>query len=235
MSNITMYDRLSEPFPAEMEREVQKGGARLIYIPISEVINRMNRIFGPLGWSQKVNFCSRDEKDPNWVIAHVTVTAEIIGDNGLITKASHDGFGGVEVKYKKNGEILDLGNDYKGAVSDAVKKACQHFGIGLYLARDVTAIEVDEASHGETPEMLELREAYNRFRDIRETLTPDQVAKLKEYWSSYSDNRPTPKPSEFTIQELKAMTVEALRISLNGEMLVDTSEEEKTTKSTKDK
>lgn len=217
------YDLLSEPFPAEMEREVQKGAARLIYIPISEVINRMNRIFGPLGWSHQVISCGRDSENPEWLIAHVRLNVRLTDTNGEKVVTSHDGFGGVEIKRKKNGEPLDIGNDYKGAVSDAVKKACQHLGVGLYLARDINAIEIDDASHSQPEVNTEHREAYNGFKAVRETLTGAQVEMLKKYWDEYSGGRPTPKPTEFTIQELKALTVEALRISFSGETLVDTS------------
>lgn len=225
-SQNEIYDLLSEPFPMEMEREVQKGAARLVYIPISEVINRMNRIFGPIGWSHQVISCGRDSDNPEWLIAHVRITVKFKNDSGEEVTTFHDGFGGVEVKRKKNGDPLDIGNDYKGAVSDAVKKACQHLGIGLYLARDVSAIEIDDASHSQTEEISELKEAYTAFKAVKDMLTPEQVDKLREYWSKYSDNRPIPKPSEFTVQELKAMTVEALRISFNAETLVDTSAED---------
>lgn len=221
-----IYDLLSEPFPVEMEREVQKGSARLIYIPISEVINRMNRIFGPLGWSHQVISCGRDSENSEWLIAHARITVQITNDKGERVITSHDGFGGVEIKRKKNGEPLDIGNDYKGAVSDAVKKACQHLGVGLYLARDINAIEIDEASHSQTEEMSELKEAYNGFKAVKDTLSAAQVDKLRDYWHKYSDGRPIPKPSEFTVQELKAMTVEALRISFDGETIVDTSDDD---------
>lgn len=225
-----IYDLLSEPFPAEMEREVQKGSARLVYIPISEVINRMNRIFGPLGWSHQVISCGRDPENSEWLIAHVRITTKITDDRGEQVVTSHDGFGGVEIKRKKSGEPLDIGNDYKGAVSDAVKKACQHLGVGLYLARDISAIEIDEASYSsQTEEMSELKEAYNGFKAVKDTLSAAQVDKLRDYWNKYSDGRPIPKPSEFTVQELKAMTVEALRISFDGETIVDTSDSDPVT------
>ena len=35
----------------------------------------------------------------------------------------------------KTGKYLDLGDEYKGAVSDALKKALMSFGIALYRAR----------------------------------------------------------------------------------------------------
>jgi hypothetical protein len=39
---------------------------------------------------------------------------------------------------------------------------------------------------------------------------------LRTYWSTWSDGRAIPKPSEFTIKELEVLTVEALRIHLGG-------------------
>ena len=141
-----LYEKLSDPFPIEMERQVKKGGASLTYIPISEVITRMNRIFGPCGWSHTVVSCERDKNDPEWVIAHVRVDVYDEGATSMF-HTSHAGFGGTKIKRTKSGDILDLGDEFKGAVSDALKKACQHLGVGLYLARDADAIEMDEVIH----------------------------------------------------------------------------------------
>ena len=44
MSDI--YQLLTEPFPQEMEKKLNKGGTSLTYIPVSEVINRLNKIIG---------------------------------------------------------------------------------------------------------------------------------------------------------------------------------------------
>ena len=45
----------------------------------------------------------------------------------------------------RNGDILDLGDEMKGAVSDALKKAAQHFGVGLYLARSEESMHLEYA------------------------------------------------------------------------------------------
>ena len=117
---------LSAPFPKEVERQLDKGGATLTYIPVSEVIVRLNDVFGPLGWSYTLVKCERDVLDPDFLVAHVSMT---VGD---ITR---DGVGGQKIKRTRAGDIVDLGDEYKGAVSDALKKAAQSFGVGLYLAR----------------------------------------------------------------------------------------------------
>ena len=212
-----LYDRLSEPFPQEMERTVQKSGTRLTYLPVSEIINRMNRIFGPTGWSHEVVSCWRDPNEQEYVVAHVRVRTS--------DGASHDGLGGVKIKRTKQGDIVDLGDEFKGAVSDALKKACQHFGVGLYLARDIEAIEVDEAMHAQEVkrELPPANDKYDRFIEVRALLTEEQVQKLKDYWNSYSGGRPVPKRSEFTDKELEDLTVEALRLHLGGTTIADVS------------
>lgn len=211
-----LYDRLSEPFPQEMERTVQKSGTRLTYLPVSEIINRMNRIFGPTGWSHEVISCARDAQDADWVIAHVRVMTVENQSREKWTVNHHDGFGGVRIKRTKAGDIVDLGDEFKGAVSDALKKACQHLGVGLYLARDVEAIEVDEAMHAPAPQAPAPKAGYEKFAEVRDLLTEEQRKQLKDYWTSYSGGRPVPKPSEFTDKELQMLTAEALRIHFNG-------------------
>jgi hypothetical protein len=218
MTNDNIYERLSEPFPQEMERTVNKSGTQLTYLPVSEIINRMNRIFGPTGWSHEVLSCHRDATDPEWVIAHVRVRTS--------DGASHDGVGGGQVKRKKSGDIVDLGDEFKGAVSDALKKACQHFGVGLYLARDIEAIEIDDAMHAPTPEPTPIDEKYERFMEVRALLDDDNVRALKEYWNTYSGGRPVPKRSEFTEKELELLRVEALRLHLGATTISDVSGEE---------
>ena len=117
---------LSAPFPREVERQLDKGGITLTYIPVSEVIARLNDVFGVLGWSYTLERCDRDTLDPDFLVAHVRMT---VGD------VTRDGVGGQTIKRKRDGGIVDLGDEYKGAVSDALKKAAQSFGVGLYLAR----------------------------------------------------------------------------------------------------
>ena len=121
---------LSAPFPKEVERQLDKGGITLTYIPVSEVIVRLNEVFGVTGWSYTQIKCERDFLDPDFLVAHVRLTV------GTTTR---DGVGGQKIKRTKAGDILDLGDEYKGAVSDALKKAAQSFGVGLYLARSVSA------------------------------------------------------------------------------------------------
>ena len=122
-------EALSAPFPKELERSLDKGGVTLTYIPVSEVITRLNEVLGVFGWSYTIMKCDRDIVDPDFIVAHVRLKV------GEMIK---DGVGGQKIKRTRAGDILDLGDEYKGAVSDALKKAAQAFGVGLYLARSVS-------------------------------------------------------------------------------------------------
>jgi len=217
-----VYERLSEPFPQEMERTVSKGGASLTYLPIAEVTNRMNRVLGVGGWSSEILRCERDQSDPDWVVAHVRVSAHIDGRHVI-----HDGFGGQKIKRsRKDNEIVDLGDEFKGAVSDATKKALQQFGVGLYLARDIEAMEIELAMESAPlPVDPAVTSAYERFMELRNELPDDDKPKLKQFWLSYSGGRPVPKNvGEWTLTDLEAVTIETTRLILGGMEIIENEE-----------
>ena len=110
MSEI--YQQLAESFPPEMVRRLNKGGTNLIYIPISEVITRMNKIIGVENWSFTVKSWQQLGTS---IVAHVSVQATI--DGKTITR---EGVGGQKIKMSKQGDPVDIGDEVKGAVSDAL-------------------------------------------------------------------------------------------------------------------
>lgn len=130
MRNAELQTALYAPFPKEVERQLDKGGVTLTYIPVSEVINRLNEVYGVDGWSYEIIKSERDTLDSDFIVAHVRLT---------IGSTVKDGIGGQKIKRTRDGGILDLGDEHKGAVSDALKKAAQSLGVGLYLARSISA------------------------------------------------------------------------------------------------
>lgn len=131
MSEQSQQERLEAEFPAAMLGQVSKGGTKLTYVPVSEVVQRLNDVLGLTAWSWETDRVWRDDHDPDWVLATGRLTATI--DGITATKA---GEGGVKVKRTQSKqEIVDLGDEFKGAASDALKKAAQKFGVGLYLSR----------------------------------------------------------------------------------------------------
>lgn len=138
----TKADRLREPFAPNVERKNPKG---MTYIPISEVIARLNRALGEDKWSYRVEEVrehgtveTTTGNYPKWLTANVTLRIDFgTGDPPV----ERTGFGGQEVQFYKGKDNkpsqgpLDLGDAFKGAVSDALKKAAMSAGVALYLAR----------------------------------------------------------------------------------------------------
>jgi hypothetical protein len=210
-----LYVTLSEPFPHEMEKTVSKSGRNLTYIPISEVIARLNKVLGLNSWSTEIVSVGRDATDPDWVIAHVRIIASI--DGVTVTK---EGVGGQQVKYTKAGKILDLGDEFKGAMSDALKKAAQQLGVGLYLARDDAALDV-EASVELPPVDSHVNELFDRLIELSGQLGEAEKAALEDFWKEYAAGNPKPKRATARAEDLEALIAEATRLTIGGEFVND--------------
>jgi len=200
------YSPLSEPFPQEMERTLNKGGTNLTYIPVSEVINRLNKVLGVDKWSFTIVRCERDAIDPDFVVAHVRLVWDT---NGL--PISRDGIGGQKIKRTKQGSIVDLGDEFKGAISDALKKAAQTLGVGLYLARSDDAMEIEQAMDAPADESTQL---WENFVSISKGLSESKRSQLNDLWAKLSNNAPKPRrSSDATLDQLQELQAEAVRLS----------------------
>lgn len=221
-NNNNTYAQLVEQFQPEMERSITKSGTQLTYIPISEVINRLNKVLGVDRWSFKIVRCERDATDLDFVIAHVRI--DWFPEDALIV--SRDGFGGQKIKRNKQGQIIDLGDECKGAISDALKKAAQTLGVGLYLARSEDAIEIESVIDAQQlkPQQPEVESAghtkWAAFVSISKKLTVEQKEELKKVWSEYSDNAPTPTAATATEEEIDFLAAEAIRIQFGAKEVV---------------
>jgi len=117
-----------------------QGGITFKYVPNEDVINRMNDTFEG-NWSTSVEF--RDIVDDQ-VILEVKVS---VVDPATEIRYSHTGFGSQQImRYKSGanaGQIIDIGNGYKGALSKAIVNACTRWGIGLF--KESNPMEDDES------------------------------------------------------------------------------------------
>ena len=214
---------LAEPFPVEMEKVLVKSGISLVYLPISEVINRLNKVLGPESWSFDVNSVSRDQYDNDEIIAHVTLSIDF-GDGKMVSK---DGIGGQSVKRAKStGKPVDLGNDFKGAVSDALKKAAQQLGVGLYLARSSDAMDIEDAMDADligkstttTQQNIDpkISEKWENFTSITKSLSAEKRAELNKYWDTVSNGQPKPRKETISVEVLNNLLTEAIGLSFGG-------------------
>lgn len=127
--------RLTSPF--KNEKQLRKGGKDFTYIPTADVIDRLNAVLGTGEWSFECNAF----RDGDWIVAHGRLEAcggayEQYGGQEIATFSSGD----------RKGHPVDLGDAYKSAGSDALKKCCQAIGLGLYIAleRPPTVVEIGE-------------------------------------------------------------------------------------------
>lgn len=103
-----------------------RGGKSLSYVDIGYVTAKLNQIFGHI-WSFEVVREGR-EGAHIWVLGRLKVLLE----NGLVI--SKEQYGSADVKVLKNtGKPVCLGDDFKAAASDAMKKCASMLG----LASDV--------------------------------------------------------------------------------------------------
>jgi hypothetical protein len=200
------YQNLSEPFPQEMVRSLNKGGASLVYIPVSEVITRMNKVLGVENW---------DKIDGPWqqvgnsIVAQVTVMATIDGK-----QVRRDGVGGQKIKMSKQGEPVDIGDEIKGAYSDALKKAVQTLGVGLYLARTDDAIEIEQVMEA-VPANADAQPIWENFIGISKKFNAEQKAELRSKWSDWSNGKSVPTKDTVTVEEAEFLHVEAVAIAFS--------------------
>jgi len=185
---VSILQALSEPFPREVERQLKKGGASLTYIPVSEVITRLNKVLGVDMWSYEVVSCARDSLDPDYIVAHVRLTATFVPtDSAPALTVVKDGIGGQKIKRTRAGDIVDLGDEMKGAVSDALKKAAQHLGVGIYLARSEEAMNLEYVEEMSDKPVAE--EHFTKLRELLNSLDQEHAAKCKEYWATISEGK----------------------------------------------
>lgn len=214
---------LAEPFPVEMEKTLVKSGVSLVYLPVSEVINRLNKVLGPESWSFTVISIERDQYDNDEIIAHINLSIDF-GDGKIVNK---HGIGGQSVKRAKStGKPIDLGNDFKGAVSDALKKAAQQLGVGLYLARSTDAMDIEDAMDADLVNKStiaaqqnispEVSQKWENFMSIVKSLSSEKKSELNAYWDKASSGQPKPRKETITPDALDGLITEATRLSFGG-------------------
>lgn len=209
------YNRLSEPFPQEMEKIITKSGVNLTYIPVSEVINRLNKVIGFDKWSYTIVLCERDAADADFVLAHVRIEyfPSGIGSGSIV----RDGFGGQKIKRNKQGQIVDLGDEFKGAISDALKKAAQSLGVGLYLARSEEAMEIEQVIDASSAPMSEHEQRWESFKTMSKSLTKEQREQISQAWAAeYGDKQKPTSANDVDEGTLNFLIAHAMSAKIGG-------------------
>jgi hypothetical protein len=129
----------------KIEERKGLGGKTFKYLKPAPVIHRMNKVF-KLNWSYEV---VTQEVMEDWVVAKVRMYVWNDEDDHKDRQRQifREAYGSATIERftagKNQGKMVDPGNAFKGAVSDAIKKAASTFGIGLHQLYDL-----DEESNG---------------------------------------------------------------------------------------
>lgn len=124
-----IFEGLAAPFWEREVKQLPKGGKRFDFITARTVMNRLDMVLGPENWW--------DEYQPISDAAILCRLTIRLPDGTTVTKADAGGKPG----------MADQGDDDKGGLSDAFKRAAVKFGIGRYLYGDGTAAYETPADH----------------------------------------------------------------------------------------
>jgi hypothetical protein len=98
-------------------------GGNFSYHKGSDVIRRLNEAFGHSWSSEKLEA----EVIEDQVLMLVSLSVYVEGD-----VISHQGYGSADIARGRNdGKVINIGNTYKSAFTNALKKAAEQYGIGL--------------------------------------------------------------------------------------------------------
>jgi len=125
-----MTDQVYQQLTAPFDRTYERNG--FTYVTMEQVTSRLNDALGVGGWSFLIKEHGySSQSDSYWalgrleaIIDGVTVVREQFGAQALNRFRTNDG----------KGKIVDVGNDMKGAATDAFKKCAAAIGVGLYLS-----------------------------------------------------------------------------------------------------
>ena len=127
-----ILEKLYEPF--ELKSRIGVGNKIFKYVPSDDIVDRMNKVF--MGeWSTEV---VQSEVIEDQILIRVRVYVKD-PSNADSKTYFHEGYASQLIaKYTqgvKTGQIIDIGNTYKSAMSKAIKTAVAKWGVGLYLEK----------------------------------------------------------------------------------------------------
>ena len=153
LDNSTRKELSKKLDPKLIKTRDQFGGkGKLSYISANTCIDLLNKAFGH-NWSMRIvdrwmeegvpsPFTAKNGKEPvpqpptAWCIVELSVN--VVDENGNVQTITKSAFGSQSIT---GNQAVQSQNGYKGAQSDAIKKAATLFGIALELYRDGTEEE----------------------------------------------------------------------------------------------
>lgn len=196
--------RLFRPTPAEHIHQLSKGGKTFSYVEGGYIRRQLDVLFG-FDWDFEVVSIVRDGDS---IICQGKLTGRTETSQPIVKMQ----FGGSTVKFKKGThDPLDIGNDYKAAATDALKKCAADFGIArdVYYANEFVEAKIieseaieDAQSEKETKQIEELtRELSDDEKDavLKDLLGLDVNTKMR--YLKNATGKITFKPEDLTTSQ----------------------------------
>ena len=165
---------LLSPFPQEMVRKAPAGKFG-DYVPHANYVERLRDSGVKYSWS-----C-----EP--VYGRVDGIKRIVGAKGTITiegMGSYDGFGDVDT-FKLTNDKFNDGSNLKDAESDAFKRACMRFGLGVELWSGSKQTE-EEARAAVTEDKVEVTKVDMRKKENKPSA--EDIDKMNDIMDSIVGN-----------------------------------------------
>jgi hypothetical protein len=144
----SIYQQLAARFPASAHKTRKQGGRDLTYVDGEMVVSRLNEALGFDGWSFEVKGVTVLD-DEVWAQGRLTVYSgertiireqtggQIInrtrGQPAIAAQPADGERPAIQAQPARKGDVIELANDIKGAVTDCLKKCATLVGVGLYL------------------------------------------------------------------------------------------------------
>lgn len=127
-----------------MESFTRRGpGGNFSYYKGSDVIKRLNESFNHSWSSEKLEVETIEDQ----VLMLVSLTVYCNGGDVI----THQGYGSADIaRSRTDKKIINIGNTYKSAFTNALKKAAEQFGIGLQ--EDTAPLKKPQQSSGVSPQ-----------------------------------------------------------------------------------
>ena len=126
--------------PLKVYQRKGSGSIKYDYYKGEDVLKRLNEAFKHC-WSSEVISVIQEH---NSIVVHASIS--VWAGSKIVT---HHGFGSSEIAVSRsNNKVLNIGNSYKAANTDALKKAAECFGIGL-VSKDT--LNVPASSYSQKP------------------------------------------------------------------------------------
>ena len=151
-------EELLKPFPKELVRPAPAGKFG-DYVPHSHYVERLRDSGVQYSWH-----C-----EP--VYGRVDGTKRIVGAKGTITiegMGTYEGFGDVDT-FKLNNDKFNDGTNLKDAESDAFKRACMRFGLGVELWSGSTQTEEEASAEAGAEDNVEVQKVDMRKKENKPT------------------------------------------------------------------